>query len=270
MAGKLHEVLAVEGSAQSRAAKLVVETTSVFKNKENIFKGRQRILKLFDQDPAREIEIKSLEAKDSTTVRVESTVPDSLNYLGCILGDYWDVMYQKEATNQLANADIIVDGNVILKSVPVTFLLCMENRLKDLRPVLESIPTLAPGVAWALDDGYGRHIYRAPEASDVKTRETVTYPHVFEPTDKQPGQYVTEKTQVNIGKYTTNEWSGLISSAEKARLLENFDKIIGAVKQARQRANNIDAVTTKVSDQLIGAILGGWYDRTQQNPAVLK
>lgn len=224
---------------------------------------------MYDQDPTREVEIKSLEAKDSTTIKLEGTVPDSLNYLAMILGGYWDVMFQKEATNQLAKADIVVDGVVVLKDMPVTFLLCMENRLKDLRPVFENIPTLAPGVAWTLDPSYGKHVYRAPITIDVKTREEVTYPHIFEPTDKQPGQYVTAKAQTNIGKYSTNEWSGLISSAEKARLLENFDKIIGAVKQARQRANNIDAVTDKVSGQLLRALIGPWYNPSTANTATL-
>lgn len=269
--GKLFEILAVEGDAQGRAAKLITETKGIFANKENLFKGRQRILSLFGKDPAKEDELKAVEQKDSTLTKVESTIPDSLNYLGCILGDYWDVMYQKEATNQEAKADIIIDGQLLMEKVPVTFLLCMENRLKDLRPVLEAIPTLAPGIIWKEDTNYQLpYVYRTPEMFDVKTKEDTEYRHVFEPTDKQPGQFVPVKTQFNIGRYTTIDWSGLISPAEKARLLEHFDKVLMSVKQARQRANNIDAVTDKVGDILVGALFGGWFDRTKMNPAQLE
>lgn len=271
MSGKLYEILAVEGDAQGRSKAVMLETKQVFSNKEHLFKGKRRSLSLFEKDPTRETEIAALEAKDFVFTRVESTIPDSMNYLGCILGDYWDVMYQKEATNQLAKADLIIDGEVLLKNVPVTFLLCMESRLKDLRPILDAIPTLAPGIKWDLDENYTlAHVYRTPEMSDVKTKEDTDYRRVFEPTDKQPGQFVAVKTQFNIGKYSTIEWSGLISPAEKARLLEKLDKTLKAVKVARQRANSVDAVTEKVGDKLIGALLGGWFNRSKMNTVELK
>lgn len=269
--GKLFEILAVEGDAQGRAVKLVTETTQVFKNKENLFKGRKRTLNLFGKDPTKEDELTAVEQKDSTVTKVESTVPDSLNYLGCILGNYWDVMYQKEATNQLAKADIEVDGLILMSKVPVTFLLCMENRLKDLRPVLEAIPTLAPGIMWRVDKDYQlSYVYRTPDMYDVKTKEDTEYRIVAQPTDKHPAQVVPVKAQFNVGRYTTIDWSGLISPAEKARLLEHFDKVLMAVKQARQRANNVDAISYKVGDKLVGALFGGWFDRTKMNPAQLE
>jgi hypothetical protein len=269
--GKLYEILAVEGPAQSRAVKLITETKQVFANKETLFKGKRRQLNLFGKDPAREEELTSLEAKDTTLTKVETTVPDSLNYLGCILGDYWDVMYQKEATNQLAKADIVVDGNVLMKDVPVTFLLCMENRLKDLRPVIEAIPTLAPGIMWTIDKDYQLpYVFRTPDMFDVKTKEDTEYRIVAPATDKHPAQVVPVKAQFNIGRYTTTDWSGLISPAEKARLLEHFDKVLMAVKQSRQRANDVDSVTEKVGDQFVSALFGGWFDRSRMNPAQLE
>ena len=264
--GKLYEVLSVEGDAQGRAAKLVTETKATLSNKENLFKGHVRRLKLFDQAQERISEIETIQKKDSTEIKVESTVPDSLNYLCCVLGEYWDIMFQKEATNQLAKANIEIDGQVLLKDVPVTFLLCMENRLKDLRPVFESIPTLAPGIKWELDESYGRFVYKAPETTDMKTKEDTEYRTVSPATEKHPAQVVPIKAQFNIGSYTRTEWSGMISSAEKARLLEQFDKLVKAVKEARQRANAVDAITTKVSDALLKALIGDWFSRERMNP----
>lgn len=266
MSGKLYEVLAVEGDAQGRAVKLVQETKAVLSNKENLFKGHVRTLKLFDASPEKAAENETIEAKDSTQIKVETTVPDSLNYMGCILADYWDVMYQKEATNQKAVADIVIDGVTLLAGVPVTFLLCMENRLKDLRPVLEAIPTLAPGVVWDLDPTYGDFIYKGPITNDMKTKDDTEYRIVAPATDKHPAQVVPVKTNFNIGRYTKTEWSGLISSAEKAHLLEDFDKLAKAIKEARQRANAADAITTKVGDVLLKALIGDWFSRERMNP----
>ena len=269
--GKLCEVLAVEGDAQGRAVKLINETTQVFKNKENLFKGKRRQLVLFGKSPDKEEEMMAIEAKDSTFTKVETTVPDSLNYLGCILGRYWDVMFQKEATNQLAKADIVMeDGSILMKDVPVTFLLCMENRLKDLRPVLDSIPTLPPGIDWRVDADYSlSNVYKTPDLNDVKTKEDTDYRIVAQPTDKHPAQVVAVKTTFNIGRYITTDWSGMISPAEKARLLEHFDKIASAIKQSRQRANLTEAVKLQVGDSLVGALFGGWFDRTKMNPEQL-
>jgi hypothetical protein len=265
--GKLYEVLAVETSAHGRASKLVAETTQVFKNKENLFKGKRRSLSLFDRAPEKLDEILAIEARDSNFTKVETTIPDSMNYLGCILADYWDVMFQKEATNQMAKADIVFeDGTILLKDVPVTFLLCMESRLKDMVPVIEAIPTLSPGIQWAIDKDYALpNVYRTPEMSDVKTKEDTEYRSVSKPTQYHAEQIVPIKTQFNIGRFSTIEWSGLISPAEKAKLLEHFDKVTLAVKQARQRANAAEAITTKVGDTLVGAILGGWFDRNKMN-----
>jgi hypothetical protein len=227
---------------------------------------------LFGKSPDREEEMSSLEAKDTTTTKVETTVPDSLNYLGCILGTYWDVMFQKEATNQLAKADVVLDnGAVLLKDVPVTFLLCMENRLKDLRPVIDAIPTLQPGINWTLDKSYAlSNVYKTPDNFDVKTKEDTEYRIVAQSTDKHPAQVVPVKTQFNIGRYVTVDWSGMISPAEKARLLEHFDKVTMAVKQARQRANSVEAISDKVGDKLVGALFGGWFDRSKMNQEVLQ
>lgn len=263
--GKLFEVLAVETEAQSRADKLINETLSTFKNKEGLFKGKVRSLTLFDQSPERAVEVAAIEAKDSIETKVTATVPGNLSYLANIISDYWDVMYQKEATNQVAKADVIVDGVALLKDVPVTFLLCMESRLKSLRTVFEEIPTLAPGVPWVKDAAYGAHIYASPQTSDIKTREDTEYRIVAPATDKHPAQVVPIKGQFNIGKYSNTEWSGLISSAEKAELLTRFDKLARAIKKARQRANDVTAVNTKVGDVMVKALLGSWFNRSNTN-----
>jgi hypothetical protein len=264
--GRLFEIIAVEGDAQSRAVKLIQETKTVFSNKENLFKGKQRTLQLFDRPSEKLVEIEALEAKDTTYIKVESTVPDSLNYLGCILADYWDLMYQKEASNQVAKADIVMDGNVLLANVPLTFLLCMESRLRDLRVVFDSIPTLSPGIEWTPDTAYGKHIYQSPLVKNVKTREDTEYRVVVQATDKFPAQVQAIKGQFNIGQYSDKDWSGLISSAEKANLLLTFDKLIAAVKTARQRANDTDANKDKVGDILLTALIGPWFNRSLMNP----
>lgn len=263
--GKLFEILAVEANHEGVAKKLLSETTQTFKNKENLFGGKLRTLNMFDTSPEKAVEMKAVEAKERTEIKISSTVPDSMNYLGCILADYYDVVYQKEATNQLAKQDIIIDGVVIIKDVPVTFLLSMENRLKDLRNVVLEIPTLAPGKFWTPDGNYGRNVHRTPEEHNLKTAKDIDFRIAAPATDKHPAQVVQTEAVRNIGQYTDVTWSGLITSADKAMLLERTDKMLQAVKRARGRANTQEAINDKVGDKILGFIIGSWFDRSRMN-----
>lgn len=74
-----------------------------------------------------------------------TTVHDKLDYmLNQHIVPYLDAVLQKERANQDAKADIVVDGIVLAKDVPATFLLGLEEKLKRVHEVLDKIPTLAP------------------------------------------------------------------------------------------------------------------------------
>lgn len=265
--GKLFEILAVEANHEGIAKKLLGETTQVFKNKENLFGGKIRTLSMFDTSPEKAVEIKAIEAKEYNEIKISSTIPDSMNYLACVLADYYDVVYQKEATNQLAKQDIIIDGVTIAKDVPVTFLLSMENRLKDLRNVIVEIPTLAPGKLWTPDGNYGlRNVYRTPDEHNLKTQKDTEFRTTAPATAQHQALVVPMEIVKNVGQYTDIAWSGLITSADKAMLLERTDKMLQAVKRARGRANTQEAVNDKVGDNILGFIVGNWFDRSKMNP----
>lgn len=61
----------------------------------------------------------------------------------------------------------------------------------------------------------------------------------------------------------------MISSAEKAKLLENFDALVKAVKLARQVANEVEISSEKIGDSLMKAVIGDWLSRERMNPTQL-
>jgi hypothetical protein len=56
----------------------------------------------------------------------------------------FDIELTKDVGNQLAKSDIVVDGAVLAKDVPVTFLLTLEKKLVDVHTIVSKLPVLDP------------------------------------------------------------------------------------------------------------------------------
>jgi hypothetical protein len=243
----LHELLAVEGDLDGAHKKILSETTNTFIKKTEHFMGQHKKLEMFVDDGINYPEVNK---------KLDTTVGAKLSHMQKTERRYFDAMLQKEATNQTAIADLIVDGITIATELPATFLLGMETRLKHLRGVYESIPTLQPGVEWEKDPDTGEGIYKTKLPEEKLKTETIVEPVVLYPATKEHPAQVKEMSKViNVGKYVQTTWSGMISPAEKSAYLSRIDKLIRAFKKARQRAN-----TTEVVNKSIGAEIFAYID----------
>ena len=247
MAGKLHEVLAVEGGLKGIADKVVDEAKKTFGKPEH-FTGHHKNLKMLKEED--QLQVVADEHKEMTT-----TVQEKLDYVSVAVGNYYDALLQKEKTNQAAVADVVVDGITIVSNAPATFLLNMESRLNELRSMYDGIPTLASGIAWEKDETLGEGVYRTkyPEET-MKTAKTILHKILVQPTDKHPAQIERWEEQVPVGKYSTTKISGMITPAEKSQVLGRIDKLIQEVKKARNRANCqevvVDTIGSKIFDYI--------------------
>jgi hypothetical protein len=250
---KLHEILAVEADLVNTAKKVVGETITTFTKKGNHFTGHHKSLRMFSEERQKEAEGAG-EIKE-----IVETVPSKLAYTVKSLVKCWDAVLQKEATNQTAKADLVVDGKVLAEGLPATFLLGMETRLKDLRSVLEAIPTHEPGIVWVPDPDKGEWIYRSQEPILTKREEKeLVYRVLAEATKEHPAQI--EKWMENkvTGTYVLTKWTATLSPAQKSLLLDRCDTLIRATKKARQRANQADLVKLEVGKILVDFILQPW------------
>lgn len=243
---KLHELLAVEGDLEGTYKKVLEEAKVTFGKKAAHFFGRHKKLEMFDENAPRPPD----EFQEMVT-----TVHDKLEYVGEHIIRYFDAVLQKERTNQAATGDIIIDGNVIAKNLPATFLLGLETRLKLIRSMYETTPTLPPGDKWIPDPNRGKHVFvMANPDEKFKTAKTFKHKILYDATDKHPAQIEKWEEVENVGKYSTETWSGLISTAEKSVLLGRIDKLIRAVKKARQRANTQEVIEITIGKELFDFI----------------
>jgi hypothetical protein len=247
--GKLHQLLAVESDLKESLKLVMEETTKVFSSKHDLFFGSHRKYKPFDSEDNTEY------PEDNS--EMGSTVADRLAYTKGFVTPYIDAVLQKESTNQNAKAAIEIDGKPITGELPATFLLGLESRLKELRGVYKAIPTLSQGVKWEPATNIGENVFKMsnPEKK-LKTAKTFRHQILVEATEHHPAQVEKWDDTKDVGIYEKNIWSGLVTSATKAKLLKRIDTLIVAVKKARQKANNVDVSKVNVAEDLFNYIHG--------------
>jgi len=253
---KLHELLAVEGDLEGSYKKILEEAKVTFSKKADHFFGFFRKCNMYDEDIA---------APPDEFKEMDTTVQAKLNYAEDFITRYLDAVLQKEKTNQGAISDLIVDGVAIGKDLPATFLLGLETRLKAVRGMYELTPTLPPGVKWAKDESRGEHVY-VTEHPEEKPKGAKTFMHkVLVPAQfpkegeggqSLPAQIEKWEETKNVGMYVKTIWSGMISPAEKSAILGRIDKLIRAVKKARQRANSTEVVKITIGKEIFDFING--------------
>jgi hypothetical protein len=245
--GQLHELLAVEGELRATKGMTKTEVSNAFIGKLGTFQGCFKQLKMFDENRKAE--------EGENTQNVADTVTEKLNTVKDAYQRYWDLRLQKESANQAAKADVVIDGKVYFKDVPVTFLLNMETELQELRGVYNSAPTLAPGTSWILDEQKGRGIYKSQHQEEKqKTEKTVQFKVLVQATKEFPAQVKEWAEDRPIGKFLTETWSGMISQADKALMIGRLDKLIRAFKKARQRANGQETESMEIGQQIFDYI----------------
>ncbi len=231
MGSKLHQVLAVERDLENQKKKIIGETRKVL-GEHHLFNGMLKTLNMFDEGRKREEDGQSTSTQPTTDVmtRINYTIPFITRHLDCV--------FQKESTNTKAVADIIIDGDILMKDVPATMLLAMEREFTGYREIFQNIPVMQSGIEWAKDDTIAGNFFKT--STPIKTQKVekdIEYRVVVQPTKEHPAQIKEVPITKQVGEYTEYKWSGCVTLAKKADLLSRLEAFIQAVKKARARAN---------------------------------
>lgn len=246
--GKLHELLAVESDLEGTYKGILEETETQFTKHPERYWGQHQRVEFLNEGNPEEADVHK---------EMDDTVNSKLEYSAGHITRYLDAVLQKETTNQTAKADLVVDGVTIASGVPATFLLGLETKLKNIRRMYAAIPTLQPGIAWELDEKQGKDIYKMTHPEEKFRTQKVTKNHIlYEATKEHPAQVETYTVDEKIARVITDKWCGMITPAKKSELLGRFDKLLRAVKKARQRANSVEVVDAEIGENLFKYING--------------
>lgn len=237
---KLNQIIAVESGIKGKATRDETDLYRVLA-KPAPFTGISRVYRKKDEDG---------DDYPSESVPVQITVDDVLEKLTGSLTRLFDVTLTKEVANAQAKADVVVDGNVLLSDVPVTYLLFLEKQLVNLNTFVSKLPVLDPTVRWHKDDNTGT--YASEEVETAKGKKVLKVLEKAAATDKHPAQVETYHEDVVIGYWSKVDFSGNIPATRKAELLDRVEKLSTAVKFAREEANSAVVVDEHVADTVFG------------------
>lgn len=166
---------------------------------------------------------------------VQIKADEALKKLKLGLAELFDVTAQKDITNCVAKADVVVDGTVLLTSVPATHLLYVEKKLVDLITFIKKLPMLPQDEKWSRNDALG--LWETAPIETVKTKKIEGYTVIVPPTVQHPAQTAKTVEDVTVGSWKTVKYSGAMTADQISSLLERAEKLQKAVKFAREEAN---------------------------------
>lgn len=235
---RLCQIVAIEKGEKASVNK---ETAPIFQAAKmpTLFSGLTKTYDPRDEDGAQYPE---------ETSKVQHTVVDLLEAFVKPSARLLDVIATKETANTKAFADVVVDGTTVIECVPVSFLLQLEKYLQqEVRGLVVSLPTLDTAQDWEPDTSGDRGVYVTKQTTRTKTKK-VNKPITLAPaTDRHPAQVQMVTEDIVEGYWHEKRFSGAISGQRKQELLDRVDKLINAVKFAREEANS-----TTVEDKAVG------------------
>lgn len=237
---KLHQLIAKARTANTAAENAVTRIFRTF-DKKDAFTGMVRTYRPLDDS--------DLAKLPDESVKVQAEAHDLLAQLVEVRQAQWDLVATMDAANQNAVADVIVEGVTVASNVPVSTLLYLEKQLPVLAEVVGKLPVTDVAVDWEWDGD--NSVWRADPLTTLRSVKEEKYVIVAPATDKHPAQVAKSVEDAPKGYWTTVKLSGACSPAEKKAYLERIQKLVEAVKVARESANSIDAPAVQISEGLL-------------------
>ncbi len=167
------------------------------------------------------------------------------------LAELFDITATKDWSNCSARADVVVDGRVLLKDCPATYLLFVEKQLSDLTTFVHKMAELDAGSDWNVDPGTG--LFKTESTAAQRTKNLQRAIVLYDATEHHPAQTQLITEDVVVGQWVTIKYSGALPAPRKKQLLGRIEKLSNAVKFAREQANGIET-----NDQKVGAAIFEW------------
>jgi hypothetical protein len=242
---QLHTILALAKGMKSQE---YADLSSYHKlsQKHELFNGLIKTYRKLNEDG---------EDLPSERKRVQQTVPQVIAEVRSKKQEYLTIEARREWTNCAAKADIVVNGQVLVGQVPVTYLLFLEKQLVDLRTFIEKLPTLDTAEDWMSDANSG--LFKTAPVETHRTKKVESPIVLYEATKEHPAQTQMIVRDVLAGYWSTVKESGAMPLPEHAKMLERVESLLRAVKTARETANSTEEVKTPdVAAALLGHLFG--------------
>ncbi|GAB4191106.1 MAG: hypothetical protein OHK0022_04570 [Roseiflexaceae bacterium] len=241
---RLNQIIAVEKGVKSRSFQELTDAHQALQ-KQALLAGISRTYRPKDEEG---------EQLPPESTKVQVKAEEVIRQTVAILTRLFDVTATKDWANCIARADVVLDGNVLLKDVPVSYLLFLEKQLVDLHTFVKKLPTLDAAETWNFDAS--ADAWATEPVQTVKTKKIPRNHVKAEATDKHPAQVEVYYEDVVVGYWRTIKFSGALPAKRVNELLERVERLQQAVKFAREEANNTEAADQKVGEKVFQYLFG--------------
>ena len=253
---KLSVFLGLRDKLEKTFKNMLTDMHSKFKKNQGLFKGHRKTFAAYDgyvDDPTKR-----------NFKKVSSTVGEQLKYFKENTSEYFKITLSIEKTNaQGIKAPLIVSGETIGEYTTLELLRTKSILESKFREMLQELPVRPEDQIWVESDDAnykGKSIFESPmETGETKTTIKEDYiipdPHIKDSPNRTP-QVAQKTTQVNTGKYTSQEFSGELSIAERANFLRKYDAWHTGIIQALETANNVETVESDLGEKLLEDFFG--------------
>lgn len=246
MTTRLHQIVAVHKTAASNAGTRLADLNRKLQ-KLDLLTGISRVNRPYND---------ATPPLPEESTKVQYTVPTIVDHLIDALTPYWDLTATRDYADTEACANLVVDGNVLLRDAPVDYLLFLENQLAEIKKIVRAIPTLPLSEEWH-DTGDGTwHTGELETKQMAKAPLSVVKWAPPDPSYRQEAQTELHWSDSPVGTWKIIKFSGAMHPAAYRLLVKRLDILIEAVKMAREEANSIEVTHRKVAEPILNYLLG--------------
>lgn len=242
---KLNQIIAVEKGVKSKSFQEITAAQHRVQ-KTALLAGLSRNYQPKDEEG---------EQLPPESARVQVKAEEVLREMSATLTRLFDITATKDWANCSACADVTVDGRVLLREVPVSYLLFLEKQLAELHTFVKKLPVLDSAESWTLDPS--TDWWKTEPVRTIRTRKVPRNHVKAEATEKHPAQVEVYYEDVPVGYWTTVKFSGALPARRVNELLERVEKLQHAVKFAREEANGAEVTDQRVGDAVFGYLFSG-------------
>lgn len=222
-----------------------------FKNKQGIFQGWNKTydaLEGYADDPTKR-----------SFQKVSGTVQEQLDWFKQYTADYFTTVLSIEKTNSTGIKSELVVAGKTWGEYSVLELLRLKSIMDGkLKAILGELPIRDEKVIWnkTSKDYYGsRDVWETPTVegytkTTLKRTEVVNDPHIKDAPNRPPVAVQIE-TQVNVGHFTEQKFSGEITMLQRAEILAKYDQLYIGIIEALENANNVETVESDLGTKFI-------------------
>lgn len=222
---KLNQIIAVHKGVKTRVyAKLSEDHKAL--QKEDLFKGFSRKYTPRDEGG---------EPLPEETKKVAFKAEEILARTAEGLTELFDVTAVQEWGNCVAKANVVVDGEVLLEDVPVTYLLFLEKQLSDLMTFAQKLPVLDPTEHWEWNAS--QDLFATQPSHQTRTKKITRFVTAYEATEHHPAQIKEVTEDVFVGTWQTLKYASALPAKRVNEIVMRVEKLQKAVKFAREQAN---------------------------------